>query len=415
MSKKLFYRLTVLVLTFVMLLAMIPSALAASPEVGISSQKVILDDEEVALSAYNIDGSNYFRLRDLAVYLKDTPAEFSIDFANNTIHIERGGSYEALGTELAALSAPQKVVVSPQKIRIDGSLYKIGAYNIDGSNYFKLRDLSALGFDVDYDDETKSILIETTGDYSYDGIYSPFTTVGKTVEVGSTVSIAIIDKSLSDGLTVTSDNSCVKTSVETTYSNNQIKVTGLKAGTATVTMKNSFGDKESVTITVTLPPSVVDIPADWISVYCNSIDSAEFTVTNKGKTTLKVAILPGTYLLAGSSAYQNLLVTNRVSGDIAPGGKKTFKVNTCCMNIHRDIPSSNRNYSISMTTNQKLIKLAEYFNNNSTSYSVRQAAVWIVTDNASYNDCGILVLAGSRNRLIGSNDYNTAKEIVNNL
>lgn len=415
MSKKLFYRLTVLVLTFVMLLAMIPSALAASPEVGISSQKVILDDEEVALSAYNIDGSNYFRLRDLAVYLKDTPAEFSIDFANNTIHIERGGSYEALGTELAALSAPQKIVVSPQKIRIDGSLYKIGAYNIDGSNYFKLRDLAALGFDVDYSDELKSVLIETTGDYSYSGIYSPFTLVGKSVEVGSTVSIATIENDLSDGLNVTSDNSCVKTSVETTYSNNQIKVTGLKAGTATVTMKNSFGDKESITVTVTAPASVLDIPADWISVYCNSIDSAEFTVTNKGKTTLKVAILPGTYLLAGSSAYQNLLVTNRVSGDIAPGGKKAFKVNTCCMNIHRDIPSSNKNYTISMTTNQKLIKLAEYFNSNSTSYAVRQAAVWIITDNASYNDCGILVLAGSRNRLIGSNDYNTAKEIVNNL
>ena len=72
-----------------------------------------------------------------------------------------------IGGELApAPEQPEEVWRSVQPVVIDGVEHsELGAWNIDGSNYFRLRDLGdALGFRVDYDDVTRTVYLRTRFD-----------------------------------------------------------------------------------------------------------------------------------------------------------------------------------------------------------------------------------------------------------
>lgn len=56
------------------------------------------------------------------------------------------------------------VVASPQNLSVNGVDADCDKYNIDGSNYFKLRDLGdALGFSVDYDADSNTAIVLSKG------------------------------------------------------------------------------------------------------------------------------------------------------------------------------------------------------------------------------------------------------------
>ena len=137
----------------------------------VSFQKMRIDGFDAPTTAYNIDGNNYFKLRDIAYLLNATDAHFCVEYDArlNAIMITTGPDafYDKPdGTELSPLSAPKKVVQSPQTLYIDGvKVTGVSAYNIDGSNFFKLRDLGEkLGFGVDYDASSNTILITTVSE-----------------------------------------------------------------------------------------------------------------------------------------------------------------------------------------------------------------------------------------------------------
>ena len=55
---------------------------------------------------------------------------------------------------------------TPSKVYINGKEVQFTAYNIDGYNYFKLRDIGkALNFGVLWDGANNTIRIDTTEDY----------------------------------------------------------------------------------------------------------------------------------------------------------------------------------------------------------------------------------------------------------
>ena len=73
-------------------------------------------------------------------------------------------------TLLLSLGAPAfaaKTVLSTQNLKVNGENVDCEKYNIDGRNYFKLRDLAALldgtasQFDVDYDTATNTMIVTT--------------------------------------------------------------------------------------------------------------------------------------------------------------------------------------------------------------------------------------------------------------
>ena len=130
-------------------------AAARSQNVSPSAQKLILDGRTIVCRKYNIDDENFFKLRDLAYLLTGTPSAFSVEYdeARELIVIVTGAKYRPDGSELDPEPA-EGSTASPtlQSIQVDGRMIGgLTAYSIDGSNYFKLRELSALlGFGVDY-------------------------------------------------------------------------------------------------------------------------------------------------------------------------------------------------------------------------------------------------------------------------
>ncbi len=142
-----------------------PEVLPPAPTVVPSSQKLTVDGVAKNTEIYNIDGSNYFKLRDIAALLNGTDSEFSVDYdaESKTIYIWTGASYTSVGGELTTgTDKSASAVPSSQRIMVDFEPVDLTAYNIGGNNFFKLRDLGdALGFDVGYDSETRTILIDS--------------------------------------------------------------------------------------------------------------------------------------------------------------------------------------------------------------------------------------------------------------
>ncbi len=104
-----------------------------------SPQQLVINGKSVSPDTYNIDGSNYFKIRDIAYYL-----DFGISYDDRTssVMIYPDQSYSGQAPESA--DTPD-ISVSPttQAVYIDGTITTgVDAYNINGSNYFKIRDLA---------------------------------------------------------------------------------------------------------------------------------------------------------------------------------------------------------------------------------------------------------------------------------
>ena len=144
---------------------------SAGKSVSPTAHSMTVDGKSVQPAAYTIDGNNYFKLRDVAALLSGTEAQFQVGYDEQTkaITLTPGQSYTAAGGELSALpSGARNAVTTPSAVYVDGKQVSFTAYNIDGNNYFKLRDLGqALGFYVGWDDGTRTVIVDTGR--SYDG------------------------------------------------------------------------------------------------------------------------------------------------------------------------------------------------------------------------------------------------------
>ena len=157
-------------LSFLLILVLLAGLLsvgaaAAGPKVVLSKQNLRADGVTIACEKYNIDGSNYFKLRDIACLVNETGSQFSVgwDGVKQVVSIVTGEEYVPNGSELDLSGGDKSATAKPstQTILIDGQERSdLSVYNIGGNNYFKLRDLGdALGFKVDYDSATNSAII----------------------------------------------------------------------------------------------------------------------------------------------------------------------------------------------------------------------------------------------------------------
>ena len=135
-----------------------------------TNNPLIIDGEQTDFPAVKIDGWNWLKLRDLALLLNGTSKQFSISYdkATNTIIITTGGKYEPIGDELLdMLTEDFTALASGQKIMFNRQLIEVAAYNIDGYNYFRLRDLMILlDVLVIYDEATGEITLDLSKPYS---------------------------------------------------------------------------------------------------------------------------------------------------------------------------------------------------------------------------------------------------------
>jgi len=140
-----------------------------------TTSRILVNGIEKSFEAYNIRGSNYFKLRDLAFILSGTDKQFEVswDAAKNAIILASGEPYTVIGGEMkGAAIENKKATISTSKIYSDGSDYNIGkslrAYTIDGNNFFKLRDvMSRFNVYVGWDSATSTITLDTSREYEW--------------------------------------------------------------------------------------------------------------------------------------------------------------------------------------------------------------------------------------------------------
>ena len=113
---------------------------------------ILIDNKVTELQAYRVEGENYFRLRDIAYILNGTSAQFSIDWdgESNAIMLTSGQPYTPIGGELGEISEEDAIAVfATATIFFDGESVYLGAYNINGNHYIKLRQfIGLLGYRV---------------------------------------------------------------------------------------------------------------------------------------------------------------------------------------------------------------------------------------------------------------------------
>ena len=148
----------------------VPAA-AASKTAYPSATKLLVNGKTVDVGAYNINGYNYYKLRDAAMILKDTEKSFSVgyDGESKKILINTNENYTPEGGEFEALTSSDGVNAIESKAQVtcnNEDVSGLSVYNINGYNYFKLRDVAKMvDVGIGYDEETKIIMISPSSSY----------------------------------------------------------------------------------------------------------------------------------------------------------------------------------------------------------------------------------------------------------
>ena len=148
----------------------LPLKIAAPRPAKPTPSTVMVNGVNTAFDAYNIDGSNYFKLRDLAYVLNGTAKQFQVgwDSSANSISLTSGQAYTAVGGEMGSRGTAEQIAApTASRILLNGREVSLTAYLINGNNYFKLRDIGqAFDFGVDWNSEAQTIFIDTAKGYT---------------------------------------------------------------------------------------------------------------------------------------------------------------------------------------------------------------------------------------------------------
>lgn len=156
-----------------------PAVADANP----TTSPIYVDGVLTKFDAYNINGNNYFKLRDVALSVRGSAKQFEViwnpSFTETVNGVSTRGciemisnkAYTTVGGEMAlgdGIKKSANITTSP--ILKDGErVTNLTGYNIKGNNYFKLRDLGILfDFDVTWDSARRAVVIDTTKSYTDD-------------------------------------------------------------------------------------------------------------------------------------------------------------------------------------------------------------------------------------------------------
>jgi hypothetical protein len=132
---------------------------------------VLVNGEPTLIQGYTIGGNSYLKLRDLAMLLNGTEKQFDLgwDGANSVIILIMGKTYTPVGGELIRSNVTKTIAanLSSSTILLNGKKSSLIGFTSDGSNYYKLRDVSkAIGFGVTWDEAKNTIKIDIQMGYT---------------------------------------------------------------------------------------------------------------------------------------------------------------------------------------------------------------------------------------------------------
>ncbi|MDR2465902.1 MAG: hypothetical protein LBD35_00800 [Prevotellaceae bacterium] len=147
-------------------------------------------------------------------------------------------------------------------------------------------------------------------------------------------------------------------------------------------------------------PDIVDLLNDKtveVKVRGSDITKVELSVRRLKARNLTVRIPAGAYFVSANASAQNMVATEEKNIQLNDNQWKTVSVPAACANRPRDIPDSNDSFTVQRSSNSdELTRLMPVLNKNRAGIKTRQAAVWIITDNASFAELGTLLSNNSR-------------------
>lgn len=146
-------------------------AFAETESVAHSSSAIDVNGTEVEIEGYNIEGNNYFKLRDIAAALSETNKNFQVEYDkdNDRVVITAGKNYEPDGTENFEAEDPdnKQIKETVSEVYFGENKIELKAYNVDGYNYVKLRDVaSMMDFALMYYGDIKEVSFVTDKKYA---------------------------------------------------------------------------------------------------------------------------------------------------------------------------------------------------------------------------------------------------------
>jgi hypothetical protein len=127
-----------------------------------------------------------------------------------------------------------------------------------------------------------------------------------------------------------------------------------------------------------------------VSVIGSGIRKVKATIQNKLNAPICVLVPPGTFFVSHNSNVQNMFTIYSERFIVPPGQTVTKDIYVTCANKSKNIPYSQDTFSIRATPpNSELAMLAKVLHKNIDN-DAAQAAVWIITDNANYEELGTL-------------------------
>ncbi|MDR1594476.1 MAG: hypothetical protein LBS43_08350 [Prevotellaceae bacterium] len=133
----------------------------------------------------------------------------------------------------------------------------------------------------------------------------------------------------------------------------------------------------------------------------NDITQVNVKIRRLVPYTVNARIPVGSFFVSENPSAQNMVATAEKKVRLTTGGWQNISVPAACANRPKDIPGSSDKFSVQQSPNQdELVKLMPALNKANVSTPVKQAAVWIITDNADFDDLGILTSGPTNTRAI---------------
>lgn len=145
--------------------------------------------------------------------------------------------------------------------------------------------------------------------------------------------------------------------------------------------------KEGADVVTLLQAGKVEAEAEG-----SGIEAVAVRLRRRTSHPILVRIPVGTFFVARDASVQNMVTTAEAEVTLSSADWTTITVDAACANRPRDIPGTGDRFTVTRSPRQaELQRLIPVLRAASVGYDVRQAAVWIVTDDANYGDLGILV------------------------
>jgi hypothetical protein len=124
----------------------------------------------------------------------------------------------------------------------------------------------------------------------------------------------------------------------------------------------------------------------------SGMESVELTIRRRVSHSINVRVPVGTFFISRNASAQDMVVCRESEVALTTDEWVSTSVSAACADSSKDIPGRNDAFEVRRSPHRaELARLMSVLDKAQASTDIRQAAIWIVTNNADYADLGTLV------------------------